>query len=54
MSATVETTKPMNLVAPFARWAALRAQYGGQDEVEVENGMLAPPVRPPAWRTSWR
>jgi hypothetical protein len=41
------------LVAPFARWAALRAKYGGQDEVEVENGMLAPPVRPPAWRTSW-
>jgi hypothetical protein len=41
------------LAAPFARWQELRAKYGGQDEVEVENGMVAPPVRPPAWRASW-
>jgi len=41
------------LAAPFARWEELRAKYGGQDEVEVEQGMLAPPLRPPAWRASW-
>jgi hypothetical protein len=28
------------LAAPFARWEALRAKYGGQDEVRVENGAL--------------
>jgi hypothetical protein len=42
------------LAAPFGRWEALRAKYGGQDETEVENGMLEPTVRPPAWKTSWR
>ena len=42
------------LAAPFARWEELRAKYGGQDEVEVENGMLAPPARSPAWRASGR
>jgi hypothetical protein len=32
------------LAAPLARWEELRAKYGGQDEVAVENGMLALPV----------
>jgi hypothetical protein len=36
------------LPAPFARWEELRMRYGGQDEVEVENGMLAPAMQPTA------
>ncbi len=36
------------LAAPFARWGELRTKYGGQDEVKVEHGMLAPSARPVA------
>jgi len=32
------------LDAPFARWQELRARYGGQDEVPVENGALKLPA----------
>ena len=28
------------LAAPFARWEALRAKYGGRDEVPVANGRM--------------
>jgi hypothetical protein len=30
------------IAAQFARWEELRAKYGGQDELRVENGRLTP------------
>jgi hypothetical protein len=33
------------LAAPFASWEALRAKYGGQDEIAAEQGTLQPGQR---------
>jgi hypothetical protein len=33
------------IAARFALWEALRAKYGGRDELRVENGRLISPVR---------